>query len=134
MAGILRFLMVAGGIGLVWLLWRLNEAIGNDCVLLLAGIVVGWSCMACVAVIVWAIRDTRRESSQAAPQTQERMAPVIVMLGDSRRYDDTPYSAPAGLFAPPPSQAKRQQPAQDEAWVKPGFRVIGENESYVDEW
>lgn len=113
MTAIRNFVLVAGAIAASWLLWRLNQAVGSEGVLLIAGIVVGLFVAGVAVVIVWVVLDVRRQPQQDAPQAQQAQPPVLIMLGDGSAANRSPYQAPAGLFTAPANR----QVAEREEWI-----------------
>jgi hypothetical protein len=69
------------------------------------------------------VLDVRRQPAQDAAQSPVAQPPVIVYLGDGTRTGDTPYQAPAGLFAAPAERVVGRRVV--------GSRVVGEREDWV---
>lgn len=137
MSAIRNFVLAAGAVGLAWLLWRIDGAIGDQALLLVFGIVIGLACITCVAVILAAIRGaTHDDRPEIAPQAPQWAPPVIVMLGDGTRHGERPYSAPAALLAPPPAASAPGLRYGDAPIYQPApYRVVSEHEEYVfEDW
>ena len=112
MTAIRNFGMAIGAVGLTWLLWRLNQAIGEQAIILLAGAVFGMLACLPVAVIVWVVMDVRRQPQQDAPQAHEAQPPVLIMLGDGSTSSRSPYQALQGFAAP-----GHRQVAERDEWM-----------------
>lgn len=119
MIAIRNFVMVCAGIGLAWLLWRVNAAIGSQAILLVFGVLAGMIAAIPVAIVVVVLGERRQpQQSPAQPQAPQWQPPVIVLLGDGQRNAAARYAAPAGLFAQSVSRevGERGEWVDGESW------------------
>ena len=134
MIAVRNFALIAGAVGLGWLLWRVNGAIGDQALMLVLGIILGLLAAAPLALVVLAHKQRPPENPD--PQPYERQPPVVLLLPSGQRSTEAPYRAPAGLLLPN-GQRSPETPYRPPAdlCAPPSARTVGEREQWVqDEW